>query len=96
LSALEPFGAGWPRPVFATRGLKVIGEPRVVKGRHLKFRALASDGRVHEAIWWGAAEVETATPRPGQSIELAYTVEANCWRGDTRLQLVVEDLKAES
>jgi single-stranded-DNA-specific exonuclease len=94
LEALEPFGAGWPRPVFVTRGLKVVGEPRVVKERHLKFGVLAADGRVHDCIWWGGAEKVAATPRPGQGIELAYAVEANCWNGMTRLQLVVEDMRA--
>jgi len=93
LEALEPFGAGWPRPVFVTRGLRVVGEPRVLKERHLKFGVHAPGGRVHDAIWWGWAERDAATPRPGASIELAYSVEANCWNGNTRLQLVVEDLK---
>jgi single-stranded-DNA-specific exonuclease len=92
LEALEPFGAGWPRPLFVTRALRVVGEPRVLKGRHLKF-AVNAGGRVHDCIWWGGAERETATPRPGSGIELAYSVEANCWNGNTRLQLVVEDLK---
>lgn len=94
LESLEPFGAGWPRPVFVTRGLRVVGEPRVVKERHLKFNLNTSDGRVYEAIWWGGVERSPATPRPGASIELAYTVEANTWNGRTRLQLVVEDLKS--
>jgi single-stranded-DNA-specific exonuclease len=93
LETLEPFGAGWPRPVFVTRNLRVVGEPRVLKERHLKFGVVAAGGRVHDAIWWGGAERATATPRPGASIELAYSVEANCWNGNTRLQLVVEDLK---
>lgn len=92
LEALEPFGAGWPRPVFVTRNLRVAGEPRVLKERHLKFGVTAG-GRVQDCIWWGGAERATATPRPGASIELAYSVEANCWNGHTRLQLVVEDLK---
>ncbi len=92
LEALEPFGAGWPRPVFVTRDLCVVGEPRVLKGRHLKFGVMAG-GRVQDCIWWGGAERDTATPRPGARIELAYSVEANCWNGNTRLQLVVEDLK---
>jgi single-stranded-DNA-specific exonuclease len=92
LEALEPFGAGWPRPVFVTKNLRVVGEPRVLKGRHLKF-GVAAGGRVHDCIWWGGAERATATPRPGARIELAYSVEANCWNGNTRLQLVVEDLK---
>lgn len=92
LEALEPFGAGWPKPVFVTRNLHVVGEPRVLKERHLKFGVLAG-GRVQDCIWWGGAERDAATPRPGAGIELAYSVEANSWNGNTRLQLVVEDLK---
>jgi hypothetical protein len=34
-----------------------------------------------------------ATPRAGQSIELAYRLEPDTWRGETRLQLIVEDMK---
>lgn len=94
LESLEPFGAGWPRPIFVTRGLRIVGEPRVMKERHLKFNVNTPDGRVHECIWWGGVEKATATPRPGASIELAYSIEANFWNGRTRLQLVVEDLKA--
>jgi len=94
LCALEPFGAGWPRPVFLTRSLHVVGEARVIKERHLKFGVAAPGGRVHDAIWWGGTEKASATPRAGQSIELAYTVESNTWNGTTRLQLEVQDLKA--
>ena len=94
LESLEPFGAGWPPPLFVTRDLRVVGEPRVLKEKHLKFGVAGADGRVHEAVWWGGVErASSATLRHGARIELAYTVEANCWRGNTRLQLVVEDLK---
>ncbi|HVF55205.1 MAG TPA: single-stranded-DNA-specific exonuclease RecJ [Pyrinomonadaceae bacterium] len=93
LCALEPFGAGWPRPVFLTRDLRVVGEPRVVKERHLKFRVEGLDGRTHDAIWWGGAESDTATPRAAERIELAYTVESNTWRDETRLQLEVKDVR---
>jgi single-stranded-DNA-specific exonuclease len=95
LEVLEPHGAGWPRPVFVTRGLRVVGEPRVMKEKHLKFNVNTSEGRVHECIWWRAAERKATTPRPGERIELAYAMEANCWNGRTRLQLVVEDLKVQ-
>jgi single-stranded-DNA-specific exonuclease len=93
LRALEPFGAGWPCPVFATHDLLVEGDARVMKERHLKFNVRGEDGRTHEAVWWGGAENQTATPRAGRRIELAYTVEANHWKGSTRLQLVVQDMK---
>jgi single-stranded-DNA-specific exonuclease len=93
LAALEPFGAGWPEPVFVTRDLRVVAEPRVMKERHLKFNVNTAGGRVYEAVWWGGVEKLTATPRPGRRIELAYTVEANTWNGHRRLQLSVKDLK---
>ena len=94
LGRLEPFGAGWPRPVFLTRGLRVVGEPRVVKERHLKIRVAGPEGRAHDALWWGGVAACAATPRPGQSIELAYSLETNTWRGETRPQLVVEDMRS--
>jgi hypothetical protein len=66
----------------------------VLKGRHYKFHLAGADGREQEALWWGAAENGSATPRAGQGIELAYTVETNTWRGETRLQLIVKDMKS--
>ncbi len=96
LCTLEPFGAGWPRPVFLTRDLRVAGEARVIKERHLKFGVAGPDGRVHDAIWWGGTEKAAATPRAGESIELAYAVESNTWNGTTRLQLEVQGLRVQS
>jgi single-stranded-DNA-specific exonuclease len=93
LKKLEPFGAQWTCPVFSTRDFQLAREPQVLKGRHFKFHLAGADGRTHEALWWGAAETETATPRVGQGIELAYTVETNTWREETRLQLIVKDMK---
>ncbi|HEV2706523.1 MAG TPA: single-stranded-DNA-specific exonuclease RecJ [Pyrinomonadaceae bacterium] len=93
LCALEPFGAGWPTPVFRTADLRVAAEPRIVKERHLKLRVTGADGQTHDAMWWGGAETITATPRPGERIELAYTVEKNTWQGTTQLQLEIVDMK---
>ncbi|HZH91486.1 MAG TPA: single-stranded-DNA-specific exonuclease RecJ [Pyrinomonadaceae bacterium] len=96
LERLEPFGMQWPRPVFLSRDLRVVKEARVLKERHLKFEvaAVGRDARPVEALWWGGAEAAAATPRAGDRIELAYAVETNTWRGERRLQLVVEDMKA--
>jgi hypothetical protein len=47
-----------------------------------------------EAVWWdGVEKSKGQTLKRGTGIELAYTPEANTWNGNTRLQLVVEDLK---
>lgn len=95
LRALEPFGAGNPRPLFVTRSLRLVAEPRIIKEKHLKLRlAGAGSGRHLDAIWWdGLAEMER-TLTPNTRIELAYTVEPNTWQGETRLQLCVRDMRA--
>ncbi|HLL74982.1 MAG TPA: single-stranded-DNA-specific exonuclease RecJ [Pyrinomonadaceae bacterium] len=93
LGRLEPFGVGWPCPVFATRDFTVAREAQVLKGRHLKFQLAGADGRCHTALWWNSVDTLSATPRAGQRIELAYRLEADAWRGETRLQLIVEDMR---
>jgi len=96
LERLEPFGAQWPRPVFLSRDLRVVKEARVLKERHLKFEVAAGDNaRPLEVLWWGGAEAATATPRTGDRIELAYAVETNLWRGEKRLQLIVQEMRRQ-
>src|SRR2546429_1031728 len=93
LSALEPFGAGNPRPVFMTRGWRVMNEPQILKEQHLKMRVAGEDNRPFEAIWWRGVEEIEATPQMNQRIDLAYDFEANRWQGDVRLQLNVKDMR---
>ena len=93
LRALEPFGAGNPRPVFCTRDLEVISEPRVIKERHLKMNVRAPGSRPLEAVWWNCLDQPQRTPRLNERIELAYSIETNSWNDEVRLQLNVEDLR---
>jgi single-stranded-DNA-specific exonuclease len=96
LRALEPFGAGNPRPVFVTRNFRVLSEPQIIKEQHLKLRVAGPDNRPMEAIWWrGLEEVETP-PKMNAHIDLAYEFEANRWQGDIRLQLNVRDMRMAS
>lgn len=96
LDALEPFGAGNPRPVFATRNLRTLSPPSVIKDRHLKFRVAGPENRPLEAIWWNCIETPGQTPDLNGSIELAYTLETSAWNGDYRMQLNVLDLKCRN
>ena len=95
LEALEPFGAGNPRPVFVTRNLRLLSEPVVVKDRHLKIRLAGPQNRPLEAVWWNCIEPPGQTPGLQGSIELAYTLETNVWNGDYRMQLNVVDLTTD-
>jgi hypothetical protein len=65
-----------------------------MKEKHLKLKLAGSSGKRFEAVWWdGVERSKGCTLRRGNGIELAYTPEANVWQGNTRLQLVVEDLR---
>jgi single-stranded-DNA-specific exonuclease len=97
LRAFEPFGAGNPKPVFVTRNLVLQDEPFVMKDKHLKLRLVSDTGKQFEAVWWdGVERSKGQTLRAGSRIEIAYVAEANEWQGNTRLQLVVEDLRADN
>ncbi len=76
--------------------MRVVKEARVLKERHLKFEVAAGENaRPLEVLWWGGAEAATATPRTGDRIELAYAVETNHWRGEKRLQLIVQEMRRQ-
>ncbi|HEX7722458.1 MAG TPA: single-stranded-DNA-specific exonuclease RecJ [Pyrinomonadaceae bacterium] len=96
LGALEPFGAGNPRPVFMTRGWRVMNEPQIIKEQHLKMGVAGEDNRPFEAIWWRGVEEVEATPQANQRIDLAYDFETNRWQGDIRLQLNVKDMRTSA
>jgi len=97
LQAFEPFGAGNPKPIFVTRDLILCEEPYVMKDKHLKLKLLGNDNKRFEAVWWdGVERSKGQTLNPNSRIELAYVAEANVWQGNARLQLVVEDLRADN
>jgi single-stranded-DNA-specific exonuclease len=96
LAAFEPFGAGNPKPVFVTGGLTLRDEPFVMKDKHLKLKLWDGERRLFEAVWWdGVERSKGRTPQAGQSIEIAYTPEANVWQGNRSLQLIVEDIRSD-
>ncbi len=97
LKQFEPFGMGNPKPRFVTKDLFLTHEPFVMKEKHLKLKLADTSGKQFEAVWWdGVDKSNGQTLKPKTRIELAHTPEANTWNGSTRLQLVIEDLKAQN
>ena len=89
---LAPFGSGNPRPVLATRSIKVVGEVRRVGrgGEHLSFTAADGTG-THRAIGFRMGAMADRIGRPSE-LSIAYTVKEDDWRKDGSLQLTLEDL----
>jgi single-stranded-DNA-specific exonuclease len=92
VSSLAPFGAGNPRPVFATRRVEIIDGPRKLKDRHLKM-ALRQDGRIFRAIAWRSAEKHDYLNEHRAAIDVAFSLDQNQYNGETYVELTLADLR---
>jgi len=91
LDALEPFGQGNARPLLGTRGVFMNGASRVGKtGDHLKFEAYDGVSTVPAIAFRCADASELLTRRT--AVDLAYSLEADEWRGRKRVQLMVRSI----
>jgi len=93
VTALAPFGAGNPRPVFAARRVEIIDGPRKLKERHLKM-ALKQDGRIFRAIAWRAAERHDYLAEHKAALDVAFSLEQNEYNGETFVELTLADVRA--
>jgi single-stranded-DNA-specific exonuclease len=89
---LSPFGPSNPQPLFAAREVALIAEPRILKGRHLKFR-VEQDGRALDAIGWNMAQSHSPGPSLDRSLSLAFAITSITYQRMNALQLVVKDFK---
>lgn len=91
LRHLEPFGIGNPGPMFAARGVAVASAATKIGADGIKFAVEAGAGRM-EAVGWGLAG-RAGEVRPGASLDLAFKLERNEFRGRSSLQLAVSDFR---
>lgn len=89
---LEPCGMGNPSPLLVSRGVVVAAPPRTIGKDGLKL-LLQGDERELTAIGWGMA------PRAkeldvGMRIDIAYRLERDEFRGESRLQARLADFRA--
>ena len=92
LKVLAPFGPQNMRPVFASRGLQVVGKPRVVGNNHLRFFVMQNDSNKRlDCIGFNLGDLHSRLTEG--EVELAYLVEENTWQGRTSTQLRVKDIR---
>ena len=91
LEFLAPYGMGNPSPVFAARGVAVLGV-KVVGESHLKFSA-RQDGYSLPCISFGTAERQEELDG---ELDLLFVPELNTWNGRTNVQLRIRDWKKTS
>lgn len=91
IEQLAPFGNGNPDPVFASRKMRIVAGPWVLKDQHLKFQVQCNGSRV-DAIWWkngGLAD----TIITGSQVDLAYTMSRDSYLGRNKLLLTIRDMR---
>jgi single-stranded-DNA-specific exonuclease len=85
LGWLAPFGLGNPTPKFAARGLTLLGEPEILKLRHVKMRLGTSDAALSAVAWRMAEHVNGIGA--GASVDVAFSIERDDYRGGLRLNV---------
>ena len=90
IEQLEPFGIGNPAPIFASKGVDVVGGPWILKEQHLKMQVQCNGSRV-DAIWWKNASAAD-TMSSGAQVDLAYTMDRDSYLGKDKLLLTIRDI----
>jgi single-stranded-DNA-specific exonuclease len=89
INTLRPLGHGNATPVWGSRNVSIVGQPRVVGKNHLKL-VLASGGTQLDAIAFGMAGRELYKG----GIDILFNVQENSYMGRTSVQLVIKDFRA--
>ncbi len=88
IEAMHPFGQKNPQPTFAMRDVRLIGYPKVVWKKHLRFN-ISTGGRNFSAIGFNMAEVEI----PKNKFDIAFHIQRNYFFGEEAIELVVQDIR---
>lgn len=91
LSALEPVGAGNPRPLFGLTRMTVERIDPVGGGKHLRL-TLARDGARITAMKF-ATSPETFPYRVGETVDMVVYLDRNDYHGVVSVSIVVKDMR---
>lgn len=90
MNRMAPFGPSNRKPIFQTKGVKVR-ESDILKEAHVRF-VLEKEGRVFRAIGFNLAKKWFSLNLP--IIDIAFQPTFNHWKGRTRIDLRIKDIKA--
>lgn len=92
LERLEPFGTGNPEPTFLSRGLAVL-EKRVVGENHLKLVVRQPGSVALDCIGFRMGGLAKALDAGNGRIDAVFSPELNEWKGSSRIQLRLRDVR---
>lgn len=100
LQKFEPFGQANEEPLYLARALTIMEiSPVGQDGRHLKLMVKHNSHLVRKTIAFGFGDTSKHpadwknTLKPGDKIDLVFTMSVNEWNGNRELELAVKDMK---
>jgi single-stranded-DNA-specific exonuclease len=92
LNQMQPFGPQNMAPIFVAEDVKIKGNPKILKEKHLKIDVFQEDSSVFGAIGFGLAEYYELLLK-AQRIDICYQIDINEFRGERNLQLMLKDIR---
>lgn len=90
---MGPFGPHNLQPTFMSEGVYLVGEPVVMKEKHLKLSVRQRrSGHTLTAVGFGLAHIADQL-RADKPFSICYQVEQNFFNGMVSLQLMLKDVK---
>ena len=92
LKILEPFGKGNTKPLFAQKGVRVMGLRILGKNRNVaKMKLIDAEGNQREAVFFGEAQEFAKFTETHDTISVTYYPEINVYQGRETLQVVIRN-----
>jgi single-stranded-DNA-specific exonuclease len=95
LKMLGPFGQGNPRPIFATKGVRLAAPPRKVgsRGEHLQL-TITDNTTAVRCIGFGFGKLEKKLFEH-EFFNIAYQPQLNTYNANTNVEFVLADIQFE-
>jgi single-stranded-DNA-specific exonuclease len=99
LKELAPFGANNPEPIFKINNLFIF-KTQILAGKHIKCMLLpaksSNSSKLVDAIAFNATHNTLGhillSPNKSQEISIIGKITINHWRGEEKLQLIIQDI----
>ena len=91
LNALEPFGNGNPRPVFAISDAVLSDAAGIGGGKHVRLQ-LEKYGQRYDCVWF-SHRAEDLPAVPGDRVDAVFFPQISEFRGRRSVQLLMEGLR---
>jgi len=92
LSKISPFGSGNHNPIFITKNMTLVEAKPLTQGKHAKLKLSNGEKTWVPANAWRRGYICNEF-KPGDKVDVVYTVEIDNWSGGNNLVMILEDIK---